>query len=233
MTRYIAVASGKGGVGKTVTAVNLAAWLNLMGHDITLVDANLSSPSIALHLGMPQLGSTLHDVLQKKSDIKSSTYIHASGIKVVPSSMTNNADTDHSMIGEALLDLYGKTRMALIDTASGSESGHIFSVADEAIIVTTLERPSLLAALKAITEAEKRGCTVIGVLVNQARYARHEASLEEVKSIIHKPILGIIPEDIHVKKSVYHRHPLAFMYPDSMASSEFKKVAEIIHASLA
>ena len=51
MAKVYVITSGKGGVGKTTSAVNLGAAMNLLGEDIIIVDANLTTPNIGLHLG--------------------------------------------------------------------------------------------------------------------------------------------------------------------------------------
>ena len=92
MARVYAIISGKGGTGKTTSAINLAVALNNLGRKITLVDANLSSPDIANYLGFPQLVPNLHSVLRDESHISKATYLHASGMKFVPASMYHNPE---------------------------------------------------------------------------------------------------------------------------------------------
>ena len=53
MSKIIAIVSGKGGVGKTTSAINLGVALNKFGKNVVVVDANLTTPNIGLHLGAP------------------------------------------------------------------------------------------------------------------------------------------------------------------------------------
>ena len=69
MTRYVGILSGKGGVAKTTTTVNLGAAFNHFGRDVTIVDGNLSTPNLGLHLGIPVVPISLHDVLRGNNDI--------------------------------------------------------------------------------------------------------------------------------------------------------------------
>ena len=69
MQRVVGVLSGKGGVGKTVTALNLSAALHEFGHDATVVDADISSANLTVHLGLPDAKHGIQDVLDKKVDI--------------------------------------------------------------------------------------------------------------------------------------------------------------------
>ena len=80
--------SGKGGVGKTTSAVNLGAAMNLLGEDIIIVDTNLTTPNIGLHLGTPVVPVTLNHVMNDKSKIEESIYEHESGTKIILSSLS-------------------------------------------------------------------------------------------------------------------------------------------------
>ena len=68
MGKVITILSGKGGVGKTTTGINLATLLTNLGGLVTIVEGNLSSPNLALHLGSPNVENTLHDVMNGDKD---------------------------------------------------------------------------------------------------------------------------------------------------------------------
>src|SRR3989344_513217 len=88
MSRFIVITSGKGGVGKTTTAVNLATAINSFDEDVLLVDVNLTTPNVGLHLGAPVVPITLNHVLDGKADLVDSIYEHESGTKVIPASLS-------------------------------------------------------------------------------------------------------------------------------------------------
>src|SRR3989344_4938157 len=88
MARFIVITSGKGGVGKTTTAVNLAVAMHDFDEDVALVDINLTTPNVGLHLGAPVVPITLNHVLSGKADLVDSIYEHSSGTKVIPSSLS-------------------------------------------------------------------------------------------------------------------------------------------------
>jgi len=66
MSRLITITSGKGGVGKTTTTINLGVALQSLGKRVIIVDANLSTPNVGLHLGAPIVPISLNHVLQEK-----------------------------------------------------------------------------------------------------------------------------------------------------------------------
>lgn len=65
MSKIIVITSGKGGVGKTTTAINLGAALNYFGEDVLIIDGNLSTPNIGIHLNSPEVPINLNHVLLK------------------------------------------------------------------------------------------------------------------------------------------------------------------------
>ena len=84
--KIISIVSGKGGVGKTVTALNVGLALGKMKHNTTIVDADITASNLALHLGLTWFPVTLQDVLSGTAEIKDAIY-DTHGIKIVPSSL--------------------------------------------------------------------------------------------------------------------------------------------------
>ena len=88
MNRIIVITSGKGGVGKTTTAINLGAAMNYFGKDVLIIDGNLSTPNVGIHLNSPEVPINLNHVLLGKADVREAVYEHESGLKVMPSSLS-------------------------------------------------------------------------------------------------------------------------------------------------
>jgi septum site-determining protein MinD len=88
MNKIIVIVSGKGGVGKTTTAINLGAAMNYFGKDVLIIDGNLSTPNIGIHLNSPEVPISLNHVLQNKADAYEAVYEHDSGMKIIPSSLS-------------------------------------------------------------------------------------------------------------------------------------------------
>ena len=83
MTKLIAIASGKGGVGKTTTAINLGLALKNLGKDVLVVDGNLETPNLGLYLGVTKAPAFLHNVLSGNESILNAIFVHGSGLKVI------------------------------------------------------------------------------------------------------------------------------------------------------
>ncbi len=232
MARVISIISGKGGVGKTTTAVNLGASLVEMGRDVTIIDGNLTTPNLSLHLGIPLYPITLHDVLKGNAYLTEAIYIHPSGIKVIPASLSVDAlkGLKPKKLQNVIRTLSGKNGIVLIDSAAGlgREAHASIRSSDEIIVVTNPELPAVTDALKTIKIAENEGNRIIGAVVNKIKGHKHELSIDEIQSILEVPIIGVVPEDKKVKESIAMKMPVVHYYPKSRASKEFKRVAHYI-----
>jgi len=88
MNKIIVITSGKGGVGKTTTAINLGAAINYFGGDVLVVDGNLSTPNIGVYLNSPEVPVNLNHVLSNKAEPNEAVYEHESGMKIMLSSLS-------------------------------------------------------------------------------------------------------------------------------------------------
>ena len=229
MTRIISVLSGKGGVGKTTLVSNLGAALVKRGKNVIILDGNVTTPNLSLHLGIPFYPVTLHDVLKSKIPIESAIYHHESGLKIIPASLSYEAvkDVDMERFQAVILKLLGKADIVIVDSAAGlgKEALSAINVADDLIVVTNPDLPSVTDALRTIKIAEERGTKVTGVVVNRIKGLRHEMPLNEIKSMLEVPIIAAIPEDLAVPRSIAKRIPVVYHKPNSRASLEFHRLA--------
>ena len=229
MTRVITVISGKGGVGKTTTVTNLGLALMKQKQNVIILDANVTTPNLSLHLGIPFYPVTIHDVLRGEADPTQAIYEHDSGLKIIPASLRTDDVVEHKVekLYTVMLNLLGRADIIIVDAAAGlgKEALSAINVADEIIIVTNPELPAATDALKTVKIAEQFGTPVLGVVVNRYKGLKHELSLEEIRSMLETEIISVVPEDIAVPRSIANKTPVVSHRPTSKASREFKKLA--------
>ena len=229
MKNLIVITSGKGGVGKTTTAVNLGAALNHFGKDVLIIDANLSTPNVGLHLNSLEVPVSLNHVLLKKAKPLDAVYEHKSGIKLMPSSISvkelgriaPEKLTDFKKEFQKLADY------VIVDSAAGlgHEAISVINLADELIIVVNPEMPSITDALKTIKFAEQIKKPVRGVIMTRVRKDKIEIQPDAVKEILETPILGMIPEEISVRESINLKDAVVHTHPGSKSARAYKEIA--------
>jgi len=229
MQKVIVITSGKGGVGKTTTAINLGAAINYFGKDVLIIDGNLSTPNIGIHLNSPEVPINLNHVLLKKADVFEAVYEHESGIKIMPSSLSIKEfeKTKSEKIKDFKKDFKKISDYIIVDSAAGlgKEAISAIDLADELIIVTNPEIPAITDALKTIKIAEQMKKTILGIIVTKVRNNDIEMQPESVKEMLEVPILGMVPEDIAVQKSLSLKDAVIHTHPKSKASRAYKEIA--------
>ncbi len=229
MTRVITITSGKGGVGKTTSAINIGAALNYFGKEVIVVDANLTTPNIGLHLGAPIVPVSLNHVLLGKAKISDALYEHESGLKIIPSSLSIKElrQLNHDKLKDVSKKLKKMADFVIFDSAAGlgDEAVAALEAGDDVIIVTNPEIPAVTDALKTSKLVEQLGGDVIGVIVTRVNGNKSQMPISNVEDMLELPIIGIIPEDKNVLKSVVMKNALVYTHPRSKASKAYKKVA--------
>lgn len=229
MSRFIVITSGKGGVGKTTAAVNLATAMNSFDEDVTLIDVNLTTPNVGLHLGAPVVPITLNHVLSGKADLVDAIYEHSSGTKVIPSSLSIKElkQLNERDLITVAKDLRKISDIVVFDSAAGlgDEAKVALQIADEVVIVTNPEMPAVTDALKTAKLAEDMGKKVAGVIVNRKKGNKFEMSLANIKEMLELPILGIVPEDIRIQESLSMRNALFLTHPSSSVAQTYREIA--------
>lgn len=229
MSRLITVTSGKGGVGKTTTAINLAVALNSFGKNVIVVDANLSTPNVGLHLGAPIVPVSLNHVLQGKATISEAMYEHETGTKIIPSSLSVNdlKQLNHSRLKEIGKKLRRMADIVIYDSAAGlgEEAIAAIEAADEMVIVTNPELPAVTDALKTAKLIEQMGKEIRGVIVTRVKGKKTEMPITNIHEMLELPIIGIIPEDVRVSQSLVTKNAVVDVFPKSKAAVAYKKVA--------
>jgi septum site-determining protein MinD len=229
MGKVFVITSGKGGVGKTTTAINLAAALNSFKENALVVDANLTTPNIGIYLGAPVVPIGLSHVLAGKADLNDAIYEHESGTKVVPSSLS--IKELEKIKPEKLSDVSKKLRKLadwiILDSSAGlgNEALAAMAAGDEIIIVTNPEIASVTDALKTARIAENLGKSVGGVIVTRVKKDGLDMPYLNVKDMLELPIIGIIPEDKSVRHSHVLKDAVVHTHPRSKAARAYKEIA--------
>lgn len=229
MRRLIVITSGKGGVGKTTTAINLGAAINHFGKEVLIIDGNLSTPNVGIHLNSPEVPVNLNHVLLGKAKPFEAVYEHESGIKIIPSSLSIKelGKIKPDRINDFKSEFKRISEYVLVDSAAGlgEEAISAMDLADELIIVTNPELPAITDALKTIKIAEQNKRPILGVIVTRVRKDDLEMNSEAVKEMLETTILGMVPEDRAVQKSLNLKDAVVHTHPTSRAARAYKEIA--------
>ena len=230
MSFVASVSSSKGGSGKSTTSINLGVALSSLGKDVTVVDANLSTPYLSMYFGAPHVPVTLHHVLDGNAHIKEAIYEHSSGMKIVPGSIESHEGFEKLRLNGLQNHMkHLKSDIVILDGAPGldREARSAIELAQEVLTVTTPELPSVAHSLKTIRMAQKLGKKISGVVLTRAG---HETDIKRknVETILEHPVVGIIPEDDHIKRALLRREPVNSIYPRSPSAISYHNLASYL-----
>jgi len=232
MSKIIVITSGKGGVGKTTTAINLGAAINYFGENVIVIDTNLTTPNVGIHLGSPDVPINLNHVLLKKADASEAVYEHASGLKIMPASLSIKElkKINPSSLKSLKKDFKKLANYIILDSAAGlgEEAMSSIDLADEIIVVTNPEMPAVTDALKLIKLAEQKKKLIAGIIVTRVRKNASEMQPEAVKDMLGSPVLGMIPEDISPQEALKEKDALIHTHPKSTPARAYKEIASNI-----
>jgi septum site-determining protein MinD len=226
MEKVIAVISGKGGAGKTTFTSNVGLALKRMGKEVTVLDGDMSNSNLGLQLGFFQFPLGLQDALKGNISMHKAMYTHPSGLNVIPSSISmkyvrkgSNPKRLRRLVG----DLRG---VVLMDSPPGigPDVEAMIKACDDVVVVTNPEIPSATDCLKAIQLSRELGKEPLGVVLNRTG-DRYELRPEEVESMCGLRVLGSVPDDKAVKKSIFNRNPVVHDSPYSRSSMAFQEIA--------
>ncbi len=237
-TRILAIASGKGGVGKTNLSVNLGLALAQGGQRIWLLDGDMSLANVDVVMGL-RPPYTLGHVLSGQKSLSEIMITGPCGLRIVPgaSGLTDLASLPTSVQERLLRELTTLEEQAdvlIIDSAAGIGTNVLpfLRAAQEAIIITTPEPTAITdayALIKVLSCA--RPMPQIKLLVNWARNEK-DANLtaRKMADLIHKfldleiTILGSLPEDEHLMVAVRKQVPVLLAYPGSPYAKGVRKL---------
>lgn len=223
-----AVASGKGGVGKSTTTANLGVALADDGFDVAIVDVDLGMANLAGLFGVDE-GVTLHDVLAGDAAPRDATY-DAHGVTLVPGStdLEQFAEADAKSLHRMVTHLRADHDVVLLDAGAGLsyDIAMAMSVADGVLLVTTAELNSLTDATKTGQLVSKLEKPVVGAVFTRTG----DGGFDDVEGIA--AALGTtdavtvsVPHDDAVKLAVRKSHPVVDLKPESPAASAYDRLA--------
>lgn len=229
MTKYFAIISAKGGVGKTTTTLNLSAALAVIGRDVIAIDADLTAPNMSIYLGVPHLPRSIHDALEGKVPLTSCLYLHPSGLRIIPGDIAYESAKAISLdnFKAVLQELQGKVELVLVDGAPGvsQEAVTVIHAVDFVVLVTTPDIAAVSDARKTAKMAREQHKPVLGVIVNRVRGEEHEIDSQSIETFLEVPVLGTVPEDPAVRTAYQLKGPVVYIHPESAVAFAYKKIA--------
>ena len=240
--RIVAVASGKGGVGKTNVAANLAVAFARLGQRVCVLDADLGLANLDVLLGLSSETSLLH-VLRGERRLAEVMVEGPEGIRIIPAAsgfeeMTALGAEDRLRLVQEVEALDGTIDVLLIDTAAGISSNVLYfaAAAADVLLVITPEPTSLTdayALVKVLSTSYGRSDFL--VTVNMAAGAADaEAAFKRLARVTERFLRvrleyqGYVPYDDAVSRAVRSQSPVLVAAPSTPASLGFSELARRI-----
>lgn len=242
--KVVAICSGKGGVGKTNVAANVAIALGACRRKVCLLDADVSLANVDVLLGLQPRFNLAH-VLRGESDLEDTALTGPAGIRIIPAASGNFSMTDLSVTQQAaIIQAFGSLReqpdVMIVDTAAGITPGvaRFVQAAQHAVLVVCDEPASLTDAYALIKVfSQHYRISRFQVLTNQSRHPADGRKLfEKLVRVTDAYLdvvvrhLGDIPRDEYLVKAVQEQRAVVDKYPLSPAGRAFKDVAAAIDA---
>ncbi len=235
MVEVFAVASGKGGTGKTTTTLALGMAL-AEEYDVTVVDADTGMANLLFHAGLADVETTLHEVLAGDAPTEAAVYDRF-GMQVVPcgTSLAGFRDADPTRLREVVATLAEDTDVILLDSAAalGSRAAVLPVVlADRVVVVLQPTIPSLSDGLKVQEYAATYETGVAGLVFNRVRDDEAiEAISEKAERYFEGPTLSSVPESDAARAARRAGEPLLAHAPNSPAAAAYREAAGAIDVS--
>lgn len=219
-----AVASGKGGVGKTTTAINLGIALRMHDRSVVIVDGDLGMPNLGTMVGVDH-DPTIHEVLAGEADLDAALVEVADGFYLVPGNpdLTGFAAADPDELRAFVDALADRFEFVVLDTGAGLsyESVLPLEIADEVVFVTTADPSSLTDTQKTLEVAERLETPIRGVVLTRVG---SDGVADEVAETLDLEVLAIVPEEDAVTESGRQGRPLQAHAPESDAAGAYREL---------
>lgn len=237
--KVIAIASGKGGVGKTNVSVNLSMALSQVGKDVLLLDADLGLANVDVLLGL-RPRHTLTDVINGARTLEEIIVNGPESLKIIPASsgiqtMAELNTMEHVGIIRAFSELSHSIDVLMIDSAAGiSDSVMTFTRAAQEVIVVVCDEPASITDAYALIKVlnKDHGICRFRVISNMVHGLQEGRKLfKKIMTVTDKYLdvqldfMGIVPYDDYLKKAVQRQKAVVEAYPRSKSAMAFKSLA--------
>jgi ATP-binding protein involved in chromosome partitioning len=244
----IAVASGKGGVGKSTVAVNLALALADETGRVGLLDADIYGPSIPTMMGAQGTQPTavekrIQPIPRFGIQLMSLGFL----VQDVESPMVWRGPMVHSALTQFLRQVdWGELDVLVVDMPPGTGDAHLTLTQSVpltgAVIVTTPQEIALIDAKKGLRMFDKVGAPILGIIENMGTFVCPDCGAEHAifgegggratAERFRVPFLGSIPLDPSVTPSGDRGEPIVRSDPDSLVAQRFREIAHRVLAAV-
>jgi flagellar biosynthesis protein FlhG len=241
--RLFTVTSGKVGVGKSNTAINLAYQMKKLGRSVIIFDADFGLANVEVMLGaIPKY--TLSDLIYRGKKIEDILMTSPMGIQFISGgsgvSELSNLTKDHIqyLVGK-LTQLENMADIIIVDTGAGVSDAvmEFVKASGDVLLVTTPEPTSITdsyALLKVLKKTTGEECGQINIQLLANRVNEEEEGRQLYTKLntvsgkflgIQLGFLGMVPYDMHVSKAVMQQKPVSMVYENSRAAQAYEKIA--------
>ena len=240
--KVIAISGGKGGVGKTNVTLNAAVALGKQGKRVLVLDADLGLANVDVMLGL-RVQRNLSHVLSGECDIDDIIIDGPAGIKIIPAtsgsqSMVDLKPTEHAGLIRAFSEMQTKFDVLIIDTAAGiSDMVLSFTRAAQDVVLVVCDEPTSITDCYALMKLLSRDHSVykFKVVANMIRNNKEGQQLfSKLLTVTDRfldvtlELVGVIPFDENIRKSVRKQQVIVEAFPDSPAAIAFNEFAKNI-----
>lgn len=226
--RIIAIASGKGGVGKTTIAANLGAALAGLDNNVIIIDLDLAMPNLEIITGLRTPPVGLVDVLEGKLELERVVYTGPAGTKVIPPGilLDGYSGGNTEKIKNLLKEFPVKSDYVILDMPPGREAVEALLDGMEALIVMNPDKASVLDGLNMKVLLEKKGVRILGAVLNRAD--RDERWIDEIERMLETSVVAVIPESRTVRRALENEECFVVAEAESAPSREIMGLASEI-----
>jgi flagellar biosynthesis protein FlhG len=240
--KVIAIASGKGGVGKTNVTVNLGVAMAAQGKEVVLLDADLGLANIDVMLGLHPQFNLLH-VLDGSKSLNDIIVEGPAGLKIIPAAsgvqrMAELSTAEHAGMIQAFSEMDQHIDVLLIDSAAGiADSVVSFSKAAQEMIVVVCDEPASITDAYALIKllSREHGVERFHIIANMSRNVQEGRELFDKISLVCDRFLdvtldfmGIVPFDDDLRRAVKKQRSVVDAFPRSKSATAFSHLAKKI-----